>query len=390
MMEEGRTVFTQLLDYFPRYEFDKCVSRHGGMHGVKRFSCFDQFLCMAFAQLTGRESLRDTETCLRSFGRKLYHAGFRGHVSRSTLSDANEARSWEIYGDIAQILIAEARHLYVDEPFALELDNTVYALDSTTIDLCLNLFPWAKFRKRKGAVKMHTLLDLRGNIPAQIIVTHGKVHDVRALDALIIEAGAIYIMDRAYIDFIRLFRLERERAFFVTRAKSNMDFIRVRSRAVDKSTGVRCDQTVALAGNKSVQDYPVPLRRIRFRDPETGRQLVFLTNHFDLPPEIVAALYKQRWHVELFFKWIKQHLRIKAFFGTSENAVKTQLWIAVCVYLLAAIVRKRLGIDTSLYQMLQILSLSLFEKIPLKQLLTQNMPQIQNHEIDNQLNLFGD
>jgi len=387
-MDEGRTVFSQLLDYFPRYEFDKCVHRHGGSHSVKRFSCFDQFLCMAFAQLTGRESLRDTETCLRSFGGRLYHAGFRGRIARSTLSDANESRAWRIYGDIAQVLIADARALYADEPFALELDNAVYALDSTTIDLCLNLFPWAKFRKRKGAIKLHTLLDLRGNIPAQVIVTHGKVHDVRALDMLLIEAGAVYIMDRGYIDFVRLFELERQRAFFVTRAKSNMDFTRTLSRKADKSTGVRCDQTIALAGIKARKDYPLALRRIRFHDGETGKILVFLTNHFDLPPHIIAALYKQRWQVELFFKWIKQHLHIKAFFGTSENAVKTQVWIAVSVYVLVAIVKKRLGLEASLYQILQILSLSLFEKVPLKQLLAYHPPQTHPPILDNQLNLF--
>src|SRR5271155_773734 len=387
-MLNDRYVFSQLIDSLPKDEFDRCVARYHGNRKIHNFSCFDQFLCMAFAQLTYRESLRDIEICLHALHKKLYHAGFRGVIARSTLADANEHRDWRIYADFAQVLIARARRLYQADGFGAQLKQTAYALDSTTIDLCLNLFPWAKFRKRKGAIKLHTLLDLRGNIPAQVIVTHGKVHDVRALDMLLIEAGAVYIMDRGYIDFVRLFELERQRAFFVTRAKSNMDFTRTLSRKADKSTGVRCDQTIALAGIKARKDYPLALRRIRFHDGETGKILVFLTNHFDLPPHIIAALYKQRWQVELFFKWIKQHLHIKAFFGTSENAVKTQVWIAVSVYVLVAIVKKRLGLEASLYQILQILSLSLFEKVPLKQLLAYHPPQTHPPLLDNQLNLF--
>ncbi len=355
-MENSRTLFSQLTDFLPQPEFRRCVERYRGNHKVQSFTCWDQLLCMAFAQLTYRESLRDIQTCLRVSERKLYRMGIRGKVSRNTLANANKVRDWRIYADFAQSLIAEARALYVGDGFAVELDNTAYALDASTIDLCMSLFPWAKFRKTKSAVKLHTLLDLRGNIPTLVIITDGKVHDVNILDRLVVEPGAVYIMDRGYLDFARLFVMNRSLAFFVTRAKKRFDFRRVYSSTVDKSTGVQCDQTVLLNGYKSSKDYPEKLRRIRYFDEESQKRLVFLTNNFDLPALTIAELYRSRWQVELFFKWIKQHLRIKKFYGTSENAVKTQIWIAISVYVLVAIVKKRLGIEASLYTILQILS----------------------------------
>ncbi len=364
-MNSGQTVFSQLMDFVPPYEFRKCVERYRGNYKVKSFSCWDQFLCMAFAQVTYRESLRDIEACLRASGSKCYHMGIRGKVSRNTLAHANETRDWRIYADFAHVLIDAARRLYADDGFGLHLKRTVYALDSTTIDLCLSLFPWATFRKRKGAVKLHTLLDLRGNIPTVIIITPGSVHDVNILDELLFEAGAIYVMDRGYMDFARLHRIEGSSAFFVTRAKRNFQFQRLYSRPVDKSTGLQCDQTVVLTGFYSRQDYPDKLRRIRYRDPKTQKRFVFLTNNFTLAPLTITRLYRSRWRVELFFKWIKQHLRIKAFYGTSENAVKTQIWIAIAMYVLVAIVKKRLRIERSLYTILQILSVTLFEKTPI-------------------------
>jgi hypothetical protein len=369
-MNIGRTVFTQLLDFIPSYEFRQCVERYNGNYKVKTFSCRDQFLCMAFAQLTYRESLRDIEACLRVAKTKLYHMGIRGKVSRNTLAHANETRDWRIYADFAQVLIRIARELYASDGFGLELDQTVYALDATIIDLCLSVFPWAKFRTNKGAVKLHTLLDLRGSIPVVISITHGKVHDVNILDELFIEAGAIYIMDRAYIDYSRLYRIHQSQAFFVTRPKSNFVFKRLYSQPVDKSTGVQADQIITVAGFYALKDYPEKLRRIRYFDAETKRRLIFLTNNFTLPAPIIARLYKCRWQVELFFKWIKQHLRIKAFYGTTENAVKSQIWIAISVYVLVAIVKKRLKLDRSLYAILQILSVTLFEKTPISQALS--------------------
>ncbi len=363
-MHAGRFVFSQLMDFLPKYEYDKCVRRYLGNHRVRTFSCYDQFLCMAFAQLTYRESLRDIVTCLEVLKPKLFHVGFRGKVSRSTLADANENRDWRIYADFAQVLIAEARGLYADEDFGVELDNTVYALDASTIDLCLSLFPWAKFRRTKGAVKLHTLLNLRGSIPEFIHISDGKLHDVNVLDMMIPETGSIYVMDRGYVDFKRLYALHQATAFFVTRAKSNLRCKRRYSHPVDKTTGLRCDQTIVLTGVRSKKDYPETMRRVVYRDAETTKRFVFLTNNFVLPALTIAQLYKARWQVELFFKWIKQHLRIKAFYGTSENAVKTQIWIAVCVYVLVAIVKKHLGLDHSLYTILQILSVGLFEKTP--------------------------
>jgi hypothetical protein len=364
-MNSGRTVFAQLIEHLPHKEFQKCVARYRGDRYAKNFSCWDQYLAMAFAQLTYRESLRDIETCLGAVGSKLYHMGFRSSVARSTLADANESRDWRIYADFAQTLIATARRLYAREPMDVDLDESLYALDSTTIDLCLALFPWARFRRRKAAVKMHTLLDLRGNIPAFVHITDGKVHDVNVLDQILPEAGAFYVMDRGYIDFERLFVLTLSTAFFVVRTKSNILLQRRYSHPVDKSTGVRSDQTVILSSFESASVYPDPLRKVSYYDSETNKHLKFLTNNFTLPALTIAQIYKQRWQVELFFKWIKQHLRIKAFYGTSENAVKTQIWIAVSVYVLVAIVRKRLGLEASLYQILQILSLTLFEKTPI-------------------------
>jgi len=364
-MNSGRTVFAQLIEHLPHKEFHKCVARYRGDHYAKNFSCWDQYLAMAFAQFTYRESLRDIETCLGAVGGKLYHMGFRSSVARSTLADANESRDWRIYADFAQTLIATARRLYARDPMGVDLDQSLYALDSTTIDLCLALFPWARFRRRKAAVKMHTLLDLRGNIPAFVHITDGKVHDVNVLDQIVPEAGAFYVMDRGYIDFERLFVLTLSAAFFVVRTKSNLLLQRRYSHPVDKSTGVRSDQTVVLSSFESASVYPSPLRKVSYYDAESDKRLKFLTNNFTLPALTITQIYKQRWQVELFFKWIKQHLRIKAFYGVSENAVKTQIWIAVSVYVLVAIVRKRLGLEASLYQILQILSLTLFEKTPI-------------------------
>ena len=366
-MNYGKTVFSQIMDFLPMYEFQKCVNRYNGNYKIKSFTCMDQFLCMAFAQLTYRESLRDIEACLRAAQNKLYHMGIRSKVSRNTLANANQVRDWRIYADFAQELIKTARRLYANEDFGLQLEQTVYALDATTIDLCLSLFPWAKFRKRKGAIKLHTLLDMRGSIPATVIITHGKVHDVNILDSLFIEAGAIYIMDRGYLDFARLYNIQQSSAFFITRAKSNFDFKRLYSQHVDKTTGILCDQIIVLKGFYTKKDYPDKLRRIRYYDAGNNKTMVFLTNNFDLPALTIAELYRCRWQVELFFKWIKQHLRIKAFYGTSENAVKTQVWIAIAVYVLVAIIKKRLELEQSLYTILQILSITLFEKTLLSQ-----------------------
>ena len=387
-MNSGKTVFAQLMDFIPAYEFQKCVDRYNGGYKVKTFSCWDQYLSMAFAQLTYRESLRDIEACLRSAQSKLYHLGIRGKVSRNTLANANQTRDWRIYADLAQSLIGKARKLYINDSFGMELDNAVYALDSTTIDLCLSLFPWAMFRKHKGAVKLHTLLDLRGSIPMVVIVTHGKVHDVNILDQITVEAGAFYVMDRGYMDFARLHRMHLSGAFFVTRAKNNFRFRRLYSQSVDKSAGVRCDQTVIPVNFYAKRDYPSKLRRIRYYDREKNKQIVFLTNNFILPAGTIADLYRCRWQIELFFKWIKQHLRIKAFYGTSENAVKTQIWIAISVYVLVAIVKKLLKLDRSLYTILQILSVTLFEKTPILQVLSHAEYSKSEGCIYNQLNLF--
>jgi Domain of unknown function (DUF4372)/Transposase DDE domain len=368
-MNTGRTVFSQLIEFLPHQEFQKCVARYGGGRYLKNLSCWDQYLAMAFAQLTYRESLRDIEACLRSVSGKLYHMGFRGKVARSTLADANESRDWRIYADFAQVLIAIARPLYANDPIGIDLDQTLYALDSTTIDLCLSLFPWARFRKYKAAVKMHTLLDLHGNIPTFIRITDGKVHDVKILDEIMPEAGAFYVMDRGYVDFERLFVFTLSSAFFVVRTKSNVLLQRRYSHQVDKSTGVRSDHTVILTSFGSASVYPDTLRRISYRDGETQKRFKFLTNNFTLPAHTITQIYKSRWAVELFFKWIKQHLRIKAFYGTSENAVKTQIWIAVSAYVLVAIARKRLELDATLYQILQVLSVTLFEKTSILQAL---------------------
>ncbi|MDP3041723.1 MAG: IS4 family transposase, partial [Candidatus Omnitrophota bacterium] len=358
-MNTGKTIFSQIMEFLPLYEFRKCVERYQGDYKVKSFSCLDQFLCMAFAQLTYRESLRDIESCLRFMQPKLYHMGFRGQISRNTLSNANNQRDWHIYADLAQVLIHRARKLYLKEPFGVELEQTVYALDATTIDLCLSLFPWARFRKNKAAVKLHTLLDLRGNIPAFIEITDGKVADVSILDMLISEAGSFYIMDRGYLDFARLHVLHQAQAFFVTRAKSNLQCQRLYSRPVDKAAGLRCDQTILLTGAQSTKDYPEQIRLVRFFDSETNNRFRFLTNNFSLDALTITQLYKSRWKIELFFKWIKQHLRIKAFFGTSENAVKTQIWIAISIYVLVAIIKKELKLKQSLYTILQILSVTI-------------------------------
>ena len=371
-MNQGRTVFSQLMDFVPMYEFRKCVERYHGSHKVQSFFCWNQFLCMAFAQLTYRESLRDIESCLNSMPSKLYHMGFRGKVSRSTLAYANETRDWRIYADFAQELVQIARGLYKDDEFGVELDQTVYALDSTTIELCLSLFPWAQFRKTKGAIKVHTLLDLRGNIPSYIAITEGKVHDVNILDSLLPEPGSYYIMDRGYIDFARLYRLTQGCAFFVTRAKSNLQFRRLYSHPVDKSVGLHCDQTILLSGRHTAKDYPDKLRRTRYYDEETENELTFLSNNFLIPALTIARLYKSRWQVELFFRWIKQHLRIKAFYGTSANAVRTQIWIAIAVYVLVAIIKKRLDLEASLYTISQILSVTAFEQVPITEVLTNS------------------
>src|SRR5208282_3806780 len=387
-MNSGRTVFSQLIEFLPHQEFQKCVARYGGGRYLKNLSCWDQYLAMAFAQLTYRESLRDIEACLRSVGGKLYHMGFRGKVARSTLADANESRDWRIYADFAQVLIAIARPLYVHDPIGVDLDQSLYALDSTTIDLCLSLFPWAKFRRRKAAIKMHTLLDLHGNIPTFIRITDGKVHDVNILDEIMPEAGAFYVMDRGYIDFERLFVLTLSSAFFVVRTKSNVLLQRRYSHPVDKSTGVRSDHTVILSAIDSAKAYPDGLRRVSYLDVKTRKRFKFLTNNFTLPALTIAQIYKSRWQIELFFKWIKQHLRIKAFYGTSDNAVKTQIWIAVSVYVMVAIIRKRLGLQASLYQMLQILSVTLFEKTPILRALEAFTSQDDPYENSNQLILF--
>ena len=388
-MQQGHYVFSQVMAHLPLTTFRRCVARYRGEHKIKRFSCLDQYLCLAFAQLTWRESLRDIEACLRAQSSKLYHLGFRGAIARNTLANANAVRDWQIYADFAQHLIGIARRLYADDPLALELDDTVYALDSTTIDLCLSVFPWAPFRSSKAAVKLHTLLDLRGNIPSFIFISDGKMHDVNILDQLLLEPGAFYVMDRGYIDFERLARLEDAGAFFVTRAKSNLKAQRRYSRPVDRTSGLICDQTVVLTGYYSRQGFQKPLRRIKFNDPQTGKRLVFLTNNFALDALTIAKLYKCRWQVELFFKWIKQHLRIKEFFGTSENAVKSQIWIAVSVYVLVAIVKKRLALTASLYEILQILSLTLFEKTPVNGLFDSGRSHNILEQRPNQLNLFN-
>src|SRR5205809_372847 len=374
-MNSGKSIFAQLMDFLPSKSFQRCVKRYQGDYKLHSFSCWDQFLCMTFAQLTYRESLRDIEACLRAQHTKLYHLGIRGQVSRNTLAHANSVRDWRIYADFAQVLITRARVLYANDSFDVELAQTVYALDATTIDLCLALFPWAKFRKHKGAVKLHTLLDLRGSIPTVVIITHGKVHEVNILDQLSFEAGAFYVMDRGYLDFARLYKLHLASAFFVTRARKRFDFHRLYSQPVDRATGVICDQMVTLVNPVPLQGYPEKLRRIRFFDAQTNQRLVFLTNNFSLPPLTIAQLYRSRWQVELFFKWIKQHLRIKAFYGTTPNAVKTQVWVAISVYALVAILKRELKIERSMYEILQILSVSLFEKVPVFQaLMTENLP----------------
>jgi hypothetical protein len=387
-MNEGRMVFSQIVDFVPRHTFRRRVQRYRGDYGVRRFTCWQQFLAMLFAQLTYRESLRDIEACLGAAPERMYHMGFTGPVSRSTLADANERRDWRIYADVAQALIAEARRLYANEALDVELDHTVYALDSSTIDLTLSLFPWASFRETKAAVKLHTLLDLRGSIPVFLWITDGKPHDVRVLDVLVPEPGSIYVLDRAYVDFERLWRLQEARAVFVTRAKKNLTYRRRYSSPCDRSTGLVCDQTIALTGKTTRVHYPAPLRRIRYRDPESNKTLVFLTNDFALPALTITGLYRSRWQVELFFKWIKQHLRIKAFYGTSPNAVKTQIWIAISAYVLVAILRKRLNIDRDLYTILQILSVYPFEKVPLFQLLTTTPDLMDAGSQRKQLTLF--
>lgn len=387
-MNSGKSIFAQLMEFIPTYEFRKCVNRYNGNYKIKRFTCWEQFLCMAFAQLTYRESLRDIEACLRAAQKKLYHMGIHSKISRNTLANANQVRDWRIYADFAQVLIGIARKLYVNEDFGVQLQQTAYALDATIIDLCLSLFPWAKFRNRKGAIKLHTLIDLRGSIPAFAIITHGKVHEVTILDDLFIEAGAIYIMDRGYLDFARLYKMQQSSAFFITRAKSNFKFKRLYSNRVDKTTGVQCDQIIVLSGFYAKKDYPDKLRRIRYYDAENNKTLVFLTNNFTLPALTIAKLYRCRWHVELFFKWMKQHLRIKAFYGTTENAVKTQIWIAISVYVLVAIIKKRLDLPHSLYTILQILSVTLLEKIPLLQVFSFMDDEDLNSISCNQLNLF--
>lgn len=389
-MNSGRLIFSQLMDFLPMHEFRKCVARYEGNKRVRSFSCWDQFLCMTFAQLTYRESLRDIEACLKAIPKKRYHMGIKGSVARSTIAEANEKRDWRIYADFAQVLISQARELYAEDDFGLELSETVYALDSTTIDLCLELFPWATFRKTKAAVKLHTLLDLRGSIPAWAFITDGKVHDVNILDYLVPEAGSFYVMDRGYLDFARLYQINLSQANFVVRAKSNTRYRRQYSHPVDKSCGLICDQTGVLTGFYAAQDYPDKLRRVKFHDDETDKRFVFLTNNSTLPALTIAHIYKCRWKVELFFKWIKQHLRIKKFFGTSENAEKTQIWIAIAVYVLVAIMKKRLNINPELYTILQILSLTLFEKSPLLQTLTLFDYTSEMPVDSNQMFLFED
>lgn len=388
-MHEGRTVFAQLMDWLPRHELAKCVARYRGDFHVRSMRCYEQFLILTFAQLTYRESLRDIETCLRALGPKLYHSGIRSRASRSTLADANEKRDWRIFADFAQVLIKEATDLYAEEDFGVELRAAAYALDSTTIDLCLSLFPWAKFRRAKAAVKLHTLLTLRGNFPAVVIVTSGKVHDVNILDELTFDAGSFYIMDRAYLDYARLYAMHQDRAFFVMRTKENARFRRRYSHAADKRTGIRFDQTVLLTGFCSHQRYPEPLRRIGYRDPTTNKDFVFLTNNFREPATTIAALYKSRWQVELFFKWLKQHLRIKAFYGTSDNAVRVQIWVAISVYVLINIIRKRANLTQSPYTILQILSVTLFEKTPIFQSFADHQPTPETPDMQNQQCLPG-
>ena len=388
-MYQGKLVFSQIMSHVPRYEFNKCVDKYRGNYKVHHFSCWDHFLCLAFAQLTYRESLRDIVTCLNAMSNKLYHMGFRARISRSTLADANERRDWRIYAEFAQILIGIARDLYRDDPFILDLNETIYALDSSTIDLCLSLFPWASFRKKKAAIKMHTLLDLQGNIPVFIKITDGKVHDVNILDELTPEPGAFYVMDRAYLDFSRLHRFHQHGAFFVSRTKSNFKYQRIYSASIDKTTGLRCDQTIRLTTYYPAKAYPDKLRRIKLFDDIKNKHLTFLSNNFVLPAITITQLFKSRWQIELFFKWIKQHLRIKTFYGTSENAVKTQIWSAISVYLIVAIVKKRLNLDISLYTFLQILSISVFEKTHILQLVTENVYTNLNPGPYNQLELFN-
>jgi len=388
-MNTDRIVFSQIMDFIPKHPFNRCVRHYRGNYRLRKFSCFDQFLCMAFAQLAFKESLRDIETCLRAMKPKLYHAGFRGRIARSTLADANENRPWQIYADFAQILIDKARALYSNDRFGIDLQNAAYALDSTTVDLCLALFPWAQFRKHKSAVKVHTLMDLRGSIPCFIRITGGSVHDVNVLDELLIEPGAFYIMDRGYIDFARLYTFTESMAFFLTRAKTNLDYTRIACCKVDKTTGLRSDQTVLLRGPRTSQEYPVPLRRVSYYDADTHKRLVFLTNNFALEAITIAQLYKCRWHIELFFKWLKQNLHIKAFFGTSENAVKTQIWIAISVYVLIAIIKKELRLGRSLAEILQIISIALFEQVQLQQLLTETPMQNESSQNHKQLSLFN-
>ncbi len=387
-MNTGRTIFSQIMDYLPLHEFRKCVKRYRGHYKVQSFSCLDQFLCMAFAQLTYRESLRDIEACLRSMENKLYHMGIRGNVSRSTLADANDSRDWRIYADFAQVLIHQARKLYADEDFGVELDETVYALDSTTIDLCLSLFPWARFQKGKAAIKLHTALDLRGSIPIFIKITDARVYDLCILDELIPEHGSFYIMDRGFLDFTRLYTLNLFNAYFVIRSKSNIKFRRIYSLPVDKSKGLICDQIIVLTGLYTPEYYPEKLRRIRFTDSENKKKLTFLTNNFILPAYTIAQLYKCRWQIELFFKWIKQHLRIKSFYGRSVNAVKTQIWIAISVYVLVAIIKKRIDLEVSLYTFLQILSVTAFEKVSILQVLREFSDMKQPDDSRKQLELF--
>jgi len=387
-MHAGSTIFSQLMDIVPWRRFETCVTRYQGDYKVKEFFCSEHFRVMAFAQLTYRESLRDIEVCLKAIGPRRYHMGIRSKVSRNNLSHTNDTRDWRIYADFAQILISQARDLYANDPFAVELESTVYALDSTTIDLCMNLFPWARFRTTKSAIKLHTLMNLRGSIPEFIHITDGKMHDVKILDLLLPQPGAFYIMDRAYVDFQRLYNLHQERAFFVTRAKSNFKCSRRYSHPIDKTTGVQCDQAVVLTTHYPAQHYPEPLRRIRFYDIQREKRLVFLTNNFQLPPETIAQLYKARWRIELFFKWIKQHLRIRSFYGTSQNAVKVQIWTAISTYLIVAILKKQLRLEQSLYTILQVLSVSLLEKTPILQALSQKYVPIQTQQCSKQLSLF--
>ena len=388
-MYAGRLVYSQLIDHLPMHTFRRCVQRYRGNYKVKSFTCLDQYLCMAFAQITYRESLRDIEACLRSQYNKLYHMGIRGKISRNTLANANKVRDWRIYAEFAQSLISIARQLYIDDDFGVELDQTVYALDSTTIDLCLSVFPWARFRQTKAAIKLHTLLDLRGNIPTFIHISDGKLHDVNVLDELIPEPASFYVMDRAYLDFARLYTIDLCAAFFVIRAKANFQFRRIYSHPIDKDTGLKCDQTIALTGPHTSKDYPEKLRRIKYHDAQTNKILVFLTNSLTLPALTITQLYRCRWQVELFFKWIKQNLRIKSFYGTTDNAVKTQVWIAVSVYVLVAIIKKRLRLDMSLYTILQILSVNVFERTSLLQILTDEHYKTETAEYHKQLTLFN-